>query len=207
MRSAIRREIERIEPLDETEARAKHDVLLWVDSAAEICRLAKPATPPKHLVSYFVVVDGEYLLLVDHINAGLWLPTGGHVEPQEHPRDTVRREAREELSLAAAFLLDGPLFLTVTETVGRTAGHTDVSLWYVLRGSRASSIDYDRTEFHRVEWFHRDRAPLDRADPELGRFMQKLYREAAIMNAARTEVRRAQGTDSAEMARLAGELG
>jgi 8-oxo-dGTP diphosphatase len=177
MRSAIRQEIERIEPLDEREAREKHDVLRWVDSGAEVCRLRKPATPPKHLVSYCVVVDGDHLLLADHINAGLWLPAGGHVEPHEHPRETVRREAREELSLAAEFLLDGPLFLTVTETVGQTAGHTDVSLWYVLRGSRARAIDHDRTEFHRVEWFHRHGVPLERTDPELGRFMRKLYGE------------------------------
>lgn len=184
MRSAIRQEIERIEPLDEREARAKHDVLLWVDSAAEICRVIKPATPPKHLVSYFAVVDGQYLLLVDHIKAGLWLPAGGHVELQEHPRETVRREAREELSLAAEFLHDGPLFLTVTQTVGQTARHSDVSLWYVLRGSRAESVDYDRTEFHRVEWFHRHHVPLERTDPELGRFMRKLYGSGAARRAS-----------------------
>jgi 8-oxo-dGTP diphosphatase len=175
MRSTIRQEIERIEPLDEKEARAKHDALLWIDYAAELCRLAKPATPPKHLVSYFAVADGEYLLLADHINAGLWLPTGGHVEPYEHPRETVRREAREELLLTAEFLSEGPLFLTVTETVGHTAGHTDVSMWYVLRGNRAEPINYDRSEFRCVAWFHRQHVPLERADPEMGRFIRKLY--------------------------------
>lgn len=79
--------------------------------------------------------------------------------------------------MEAEELLDGPLFLTITETVGRTAGHTDVSLWYVLKGSRFEHLDFDRKEFYGVRWFHRDAVPLERADPELGRFLKKLYGE------------------------------
>ncbi|MFI5343447.1 MAG: NUDIX domain-containing protein [Chlamydiales bacterium] len=37
--------------------------------------------------------------LVDHKKANLWLPAGGHVEPNEHPRETVKREILEELSI------------------------------------------------------------------------------------------------------------
>jgi 8-oxo-dGTP pyrophosphatase MutT (NUDIX family) len=50
----------------------------------------------RHLVSYVVLRD-QYgrILLVDHVNAGLWLPPGGHVEPDEDPEVTARREARE----------------------------------------------------------------------------------------------------------------
>jgi 8-oxo-dGTP pyrophosphatase MutT (NUDIX family) len=40
------------------------------------------------------------VLLVDHKNARLWLPTGGHVEEGEDPRATVVRELKEELGLA-----------------------------------------------------------------------------------------------------------
>jgi 8-oxo-dGTP diphosphatase len=175
MRADIRQEIERVEPVDAKESEAKLAALQWVDSGVELCRLEKPARPPQHLVSYFVLVDADYLLLVDHINAGLWLPSGGHVEPGEHPRDTVRREVVEELALSAQFLHDGPLFLTITETVGKTAGHVDVSLWYVLRGNRETLIDFDHSEFNRVRWFHCEEVPLDRSDPEMGRFVGKLY--------------------------------
>ena len=45
------------------------------------------------------VTDGG-VLLVNHINAGLWLPPGGHVEPDEHPAQTASREALEELGIA-----------------------------------------------------------------------------------------------------------
>lgn len=175
MRTEIREEVELIAPLDELERATKSDVLCWIDSGTDICRIEKPDVPPKHLVSYFAVVDGEYILLVDHINAELWLPTGGHVEPGEHPRDTVLREAKEELSIDGEFLHDNPVFLTITETVGKTAGHTDVSLWYALRGNRNRDIQFDEAEFRAVGWFHRDDVPLDRSDVHMERFLKKLY--------------------------------
>ena len=175
MRAEIREEVELIQPLDELERESKRDVLAWIESGAELCRLEKPATPPKHLISYFAVVDDDHLLLVDHINAELWLPTGGHVDPGEHPRDTALREAEEELSIEGGFLKEGPIFVTVTETVGKTAGHTDVSLWYVLRGDRKAGLDFDDSEFHEVRWFHKNDVPLDRTDKHMSRFLQKLY--------------------------------
>lgn len=175
MRSEIRREVESIEPLDELECAAKTDVLSWIDSGVELCRLQKPDIPPKHLISYFAVVDGEHILLVDHINAELWLPTGGHVEPGEHPRATALREAKEELSIEGVFLQAKPLFLTITETVGKTAGHTDVSIWYALKGDRSAEVVFDRSEFHSVRWFHNRDVPLHRTDRHMARFLRKLY--------------------------------
>ncbi len=177
MRSAIRQEVELIRPQDDLEHETKRDVLAWIDSGAELCRLAKPATPPKHLIAYFVVTDGDHVLLVDHINAELWLPTGGHVDPGEHPRDTALREAQEELSLDGEFLREGPIFVTITETVGKTAGHTDVSLWYVLRGDRSSNLVFDASEFHDAKWYHKDDVPLGRTDKHMSRFLHKLYAE------------------------------
>ena len=175
MRSRIRQEIERIQPLDELERATREDVLAWIDSGVEICRLEKPAVPPKHLIAYFAVVDGDHVLLVDHINAELWLPTGGHVEPGEHPRETALREAEEELSISGEFLIDDPLFLTTTETVGKTAGHIDVSIWYALRGDRLANLAFDASEFHQIQWFHKNDVPLGRTDRHMARFLQKLY--------------------------------
>ena len=174
MRTKIREEISRIVPLDQAESGDLGRTLAWLDSGAEIFRLQQPATPPQHLVSYFAVVDADHVLLVDHINAELWLPNGGHVDPGEHPRATVIREAREELGIEAEFLFDRPLFLTMTETVGRTAGHTDVSIWYVLRGDRRAHLTFDGSEFRTVRWFRKDAIPLERTDPNLGRFLKKL---------------------------------
>lgn len=173
-RSELRRVVSAIVPVDAREEADVADTLAWINSGAPLWRTAKPATPPKHLVSYFLLVDGEHVLLVDHINAELWLPAGGHVEPGEHPWATVRREAREELGIECGPEPGQPLFLTVTQTVGRTAGHTDVSLWYVLRGDRSAVLSCDAGEFQSIAWFHKNRVPTHRSDPHMARFLGKL---------------------------------
>lgn len=173
MRDAIRREVAAIRPLDALEASHQGDALLWIDSGAELCRLAKPATPPKHLVSYFAVVSDDHILLVDHRAAQLWLPTGGHVEPGEHPRQAVLRELREELGINPEGDIGEPLMITCTTTVGLTAGHTDVSLWYVVQSSMEKQLQYDAEEFAEAKWFHRDDVPFERTDPHMKRFLTK----------------------------------
>jgi 8-oxo-dGTP diphosphatase len=174
MRSAIRDEVVSIVPFDALERAHRADALAWIDSGEELCRLQKPATPPKHLVSYFVLLDHDHVLLVDHRNAGLWLPNGGHVEPGEHPRATVARELVEELGLELSEEPEAPMMLTISETVGATAGHIDVSLWYAIAADRRLALEFDAGEFHSVQWFHFEDAPLSRSDPHLSRFLGKL---------------------------------
>ena len=189
LRSQIREEIFSIEPCDELERAQIADALSWVDSGIGLCREQKPATPPRHLVSYFVCTDGTRVLLTDHINAQLWLPTGGHVEHGEHPRATVQREAREELGIEAQPLFSEPLMLTISETQGTQARHTDVSLWYVLQLGRAQEITPDPREFHSVRWFLPSEVPLDRSDPHIARFLGKLAKALADRPRSRRQER------------------
>lgn len=170
-----------IDPFDDLEAEHQHDTLRWLESTDDVFRRVKPATPPRHLVSYVAMIDqlDRSSLLVDHINAGLWLPPGGHVEPDEDPAATADREAREELAIDPAFVHDPPRpsFLTVTTTVGTDAGHIDVSLWFVLAGTRDMPVTIDQTEFTEARWWtHReilDAAP-DHFDPHYQRFIAKI---------------------------------
>lgn len=165
-----------ISPYDSLEKEHIENALRWIRSGAELYRRVKPATPPKHLVSYCTIVDPEKqsVLLVDHHKSGLWLPAGGHVDPDEHPQKTAFRELEEELGVLLPLLLETPAFITVTETVGPTAGHTDVTLWYVFVADPNVKFTYDQTEFKKVEWFSMDRLPLERTDPNLSRFCRKL---------------------------------
>jgi 8-oxo-dGTP diphosphatase len=177
MRDRIAETVAAIEPQDEVEREHRDSTVQWIRSGAPIFRTKKPDVPPRHLVSYFALIDEqrEKMLLVDHKLAGLWLPSGGHVEPDEDARATVVRELAEELSLAADFMQPGPLFVTVTRTVGGDGGHTDVSLWYLLRGdSTGGAIEFDRGEFHGVRWFGFDEIPFERSDPHMRRFVAKL---------------------------------
>jgi 8-oxo-dGTP pyrophosphatase MutT (NUDIX family) len=176
MNDRVRSELNAITPWDALEQEHLRDALAWVDSGAPLFRTARPATPPKHLVSYFALVADEHILLVDHKNAQLWLPTGGHVEPDEDPRITVVRELKEELGLDIRPEQVGPpKMITVTETVGLTSGHTDVSLWYAVAGNRKDAIVFDSAEFNDAKWFPFLEAPLHRTDPHLHRFLAKLH--------------------------------
>ncbi|GAA0796825.1 NUDIX domain-containing protein [Spirilliplanes yamanashiensis] len=171
-----------IAPADALEATHRADTLHWLTTTDDVYRRIKPATPPRHLVSYVVPVapaDGA-VLLVDHVNAGLWLPPGGHVDPGEHPgehpADTAEREAAEEFGLTVT--ATSPLFLTVTRTVGLDSGHTDVSLWFPVPVLRSLPITPpEHGEFRSVRWWSRaELAAADPAlfDPHLHRFTAKL---------------------------------
>jgi 8-oxo-dGTP diphosphatase len=178
MRAAIREEVRSIKALDALERDHIQATLRWIDSEAPLSRIAKPADPPQHLVSYFCVVDGEHMLLVDHISAQRWLPPGGHVEPGEHPRETVARELHEELGVMLEAPLNAPFFLTRTETVGLSAGHIDVSLWYLVHINKGLPLRFDQSEFKGMRWFAFADIPLDQSDPHLSRFLAKVKQGA-----------------------------
>lgn len=168
--------VARVKPFDALEQIHITETLAWISSGLPIFRLHKPDSPPKHLVSYFVLFDEAALkiLLVDHKKAQLWLPPGGHVEIDESPFDAVKRECLEELQIHADFWCEEPVFITSTVTVGLTAGHTDVSLWYVLRGNYQHNYIFDRDEFNDIKWFAIDEIPFERTDPHMQRFIHKL---------------------------------
>lgn len=176
MRNKILELITSICPLDSLEEKHIQDVKEWIKSGEEIFRVSKPDNPPKHLVSYFLLFDQENkkFLMVNHRNAGLWLPPGGHVEPNENPSFTVIREAKEELGIHAEFITRSPLFLTVTKTIGLTKGHTDVSLWYLLKGNSNKHLLFDQREFSEIKWFSFEELPFQQSDPHLKRFIKKL---------------------------------
>jgi 8-oxo-dGTP diphosphatase len=172
-----------IEPTDDLAREHRRNALSWLAGTDDIFRREKPLTPSPHLVSYFLLVDrpAESVLLCDHRLSGLWLPTGGHVEPGEHPLGTVQREVVEELGVPAqpdAAFRDRPFFLTVTETVGAPATrHVDVSLWFALAGRVGMPLHPDQREFAQVRWW--TAAELRHADGD--RFEPHLLRALAAL--------------------------
>ncbi|GIG59750.1 DNA mismatch repair protein MutT [Longispora fulva] len=185
-RGDLSRTIAAITPCDPAERAHIDDVLAWIGSGADLFRLAKPATPPKHLVAYFQVIDPDtgQLLLGEHRKAGLLLPNGGHVEPGETLWDTVARECREELRIRAEPSPEfgtAPVFVSVTSTRG-PGEHVDVSVWHVVHAHRTDVSYFDADEFTAMRWLTPQEIlamPTDGLDPCQHRFVRKLATAAA----------------------------
>ena len=183
LKPMITRLVSGIEPTDDLGREHSRSALSWLAGTDDIFRRVKPLTPSPHLVSYLLLFDRSAVsvLLCDHRASGLWLPTGGHVEPGEHPLATVRREAVEELGVTAQLdtaFHDRPFFLTMTETVGNPATrHVDVSLWFALAGRVGQPLHPDQREFAQVRcWTVAElrHAGLDRSEPHLLRALDAL---------------------------------
>lgn len=182
IRSTICNLVMTVSPLDQKEEMEQAEIVRWLQSDEPVFRVESPATPPKHLVVYCALLDEaeRSLLLVDHVKAKRWLLPGGHVDYGENPRWTVERETLEELGIIPKFhdrLGSGnPLFMTITQTRGANS-HTDVTLWFVLRGDKSVELHPDPREFNEIRWFGLDSQaswPAEYFDPEMHRFVTKL---------------------------------
>lgn len=185
IRTKISDLLRQVSPFDQVETAHIKDALDWIASGVEIFRIEKPARPLKHLVSYAVLVDTKEkkILLLDHKNALKKLPSGGHIDINEMPLAAAEREIEEELGIESklAFQLEVPFFVTVTETVGLTPGHIDVSLWYVFAGDAAATIkshtEEFKKEFNGYHWLSFDEIiarPIGEFDENMHRFVLKL---------------------------------
>ncbi len=180
-RAVVRGLVTDVTPHDALEADHRAWMLDWIDSGAQLFRVEKPATPPKHLAVYAVLLDeaSRSVMLVAHILAQKWLMPGGHVDEGEDPRETVLRELQEELQIAPQFhraFGDAPAFLTVTWTVPPFSHH-DATLWFVFDADRSVPVIPDPREFSEVRWWSLD-APEGYSggdfDPGFSRFLDKL---------------------------------
>jgi 8-oxo-dGTP pyrophosphatase MutT (NUDIX family) len=185
MKEAIIKIISSITPFDDMEKENISNAIEWVKSGVEIFRIEKPAIPPKHLVSYFVLIDQKErkIMLVDHLKAELWLPAGGHVEKDEHPSKTVEREIVEELNMPADYINEYPFFITQNLTQGKLTTHTDVSLWYLLKADSTKEIKYDPEEFKGYKWHTSNEilsSTISIFDPQMHRFVNKLLKSKII---------------------------
>ena len=176
IRNQIKKIIKSIQPYDRQERDDLYFTSEWIDSGVEIFRISKPANPDIHIVAYFLLIDpvSKKILLVDHKKATMWIPAGGHIEVDEHPKETVKREIVEELGIEANFFLEDPFFLTISKTSGTVQIHTDIALWYLLKGGEKLKYLYDQEEFHGIKWFSLDEIPFEKAEPHLKRCISKL---------------------------------
>jgi hypothetical protein len=118
-------------PLDEHEVRDKASTLRWVRSGAPLFRVARPATPDKHLCVYFALFEEarRTVLLADHVKAACGS------SPVQRPRISRRRDyfSLRRTILGDGYGLGGP---TVPASRGKIAKSNQGSLDYNIVTSR-----------------------------------------------------------------------
>ncbi|MBR9689439.1 MAG: NUDIX domain-containing protein [Candidatus Altiarchaeota archaeon] len=98
-----------------------------------------PNYEQKHFtVTVYIVDENQQVLLINHPKLKVWLPPGGHLEPNELPTDGAVREVFEEVGLKIslpstdlkdATLLKNPDYLLVEDL----HNHNHIDMIYVVR--------------------------------------------------------------------------
>lgn len=118
----------------------------------------------RHVTASALVVGRRGVVLHLHKRLGLWLQPGGHIEDGEHPEAASLREAHEELGMAVAHPVDGPLLIHVDVHPGpRGHRHYDVR-YLLLAGDEDPQPGPD--ESPQARWWNADEA-FAMADPGL----------------------------------------
>lgn len=107
------------------------------------------------------------ILLVKHKKYNKWVQPGGHVEENEVPEETARREAYEETGIKVDILGDRfPRENDYIKPLGIQCNRTDdinhVDIIYAAVPIRDGLLQYDPKESTNIGWFSRDE--LDHID-------------------------------------------
>jgi 8-oxo-dGTP pyrophosphatase MutT (NUDIX family) len=127
------------------------------------------------------IVHKDRVLFVDHIQARVWLPIGGHVELDEDPEEALHREVREECGLNVEIIgsrpgvkTDGtfkmlvtPQFLDIHNT--STAGHKHIALNYICKAG-TDRVRLSPEEHHDIKWFNKEEIEKHKNIPYAIRF-------------------------------------
>ncbi len=107
-------------------------------------------------------VAGDRILLLWHDKLSMWLPPGGHIEPNELPDDAAVRETFEETGLSVrlvsppGLVAPGPVPLARPEGVQLEhirPGHEHIDLIYFAVATGSLTLDERLVIASRVGWY------------------------------------------------------
>lgn len=118
-------------------------------------RVTKYQGAADHICAFFVPVHRQTksIYLGHHIKADDWIPPGGHVDTNELPKETVRREFEEELRVPLGKSPIEFFDISIKEINKPKLGclrHYD--FWHVVYTDKYE-FDFDKREFHQAGWF------------------------------------------------------
>ncbi len=131
--------------------------------------------PVRHFTATGYVVNAArtQMLLVRHRKLGLWLPAGGHLDPNELPHEAAVREVLEETGVHARLVQLGEPVVTTTRpgvselpqpwvmleqhipATAREPEHTHLDLCYLLEADDSVPPLAQDTEVSAARWWDR----------------------------------------------------
>lgn len=128
----------------------------------------------------FVVHDNRTLLLL-HRKLGIWVPPGGHIDPNELPDQAALREVLEESGLHVELsdqgrpigsirMLPQPYCILLEDI---SPGHQHIDLIYFAR-VRGGSMNHSEREAQAARWFSWD----ELGEPQITDDIRELGRRA-----------------------------
>jgi 8-oxo-dGTP pyrophosphatase MutT (NUDIX family) len=129
--------------------------------------------PVSHFCVYFAAYDplNELVFIGHHKKSGLWLFSGGHMEKDETPAQTLKREVGEEWGMDLEVNNLSPSLLTITNIVSNPAGrlckiHYDIWFFIPLNFETfAPDKKLFESEFYEIGWKIFDEARRLTKDP------------------------------------------
>lgn len=108
-----------------------------------------------HFCVFFLPLDlrKKQIYLGLHKKAADWIPPGGHIEKNEHPLNTIKREMFEELQFKITNEKIKLLDLTIKnirKKNNQCKHHYD--LWYLVFMNKTNFV-FDPREYHSAKWF------------------------------------------------------
>jgi len=119
-------------------------------------KLVKKEGATNHISTFFlpISIKDRSIYLVDHIKAKIWIPPGGHIEIDELPIETVRREFWEELNhrLTTEEVRLFDLSITAIDRPWMNC-ITHYDFWYLVKVEKIP-FKFLKKEFYQGGWFN-----------------------------------------------------
>lgn len=159
----------------------KNVLKLFQDRLKSDRRLVRDEGISSHFCAFFTPVfrRDNKIFIGHHIKSDSWLSPGGHIDKDETPIQTVRRECEEELGFTIK-TEKIELFSAVYFPIKNRPGCTDhFDFWYLIYFESQIPFIYERKEFHDAGWFTIEEALKKKSLPE---FRNELGQLSSIMS-------------------------
>lgn len=176
MKNYLQNEILKLKNHDHVSKKIINDFLTQLNHTQN---LIQENNPQNHFCVFFLPIHlvTKSVYLVHHIKANDWIPPGGHIDKDETPIQTVKRECfeelRHELNKEKIKLFD----LTIAKINNpKVLCKIHYDLWYIIH-TKKINFNFDKGEFYNAKWVNIKKALNLTKIPNYNAIIKKISKE------------------------------